>query len=309
MSPTTWSEYADYVAIDCDTLQQSVILASLSGSAHATVIVNVTTGTTGLSLSSTNQGSVFSSHRPPADCIALLRVRPLLFNTAWRVLDLLIETSLNITGHRPQRTGNWPIDEKDQVARRNSVSIRPGHFDKSAWAALVETYSRLKTLRHSLIHRTARMRGNGAIVGIDQNGGNLQSFTPDDLDALMRVALRSVEHIRANPADIDPRITADLIGNLRLLRKFHQVTLPDVGLSSRTPTVRVIAGPPDSSGHYEISIPEIVADARAALSGFRQSDVVIEFIGHPGLTLRGRLESAPDESIIIDPLAPPNWLS
>lgn len=309
MSPMTWNEFADYVSIDCETLEQSVELASLQGAAHASVVVDLTTGKTGLSLSSTNQGSVLSSHHPPADCINFLRVRPLLFNTAWRVLDLLIETALNTAGRRPQSSANWPIDDKDQIARRDTEAIRPAQLESSTWSALVETYSRLKTLRHSLIHRTARMRDGHTIVGIDQNGGNLQPFTPEDLDALMRVALRSVEHIRTIPGDLDQRAKDDLVGNLRLLRKFHQVTLPNVALSIRTPTVRVVAGPPDEVGLYEIPIPKIVEEARAALPEFRQADVLIEFVGHPGLTLSGRLELAPHETISVDPLAPPNWLS
>lgn len=309
MTPTNWVEFVEYVAIDCDSLDQCVRLAALTGPDHASVVVNLQTGTTGISFSSAENASALSSHHPPDACIEYLRIRPLLFNTAWRVLDLLIETALNLSGMNPTSTKGWKIEEKGRVARRDAESIRPDHFAETTWRALLGIYDRLKDLRDSLVHRRSKVTNDGSIIGLDHNGGNLQPLTMVDLDALIRVALRAVEHVRSGPANIDERTIADLVGNLRSLDKFHGEKLPDDGLSRRTPSVRVIAGSPDSAGQYEIPIPHVIREAQATLAGFRQTDILIDFVQHPGITLRGRLESAPPEAVLVNPLAPPPWLS
>ena len=56
----------------------------------------------------------------PTGCIELLQVRPLLVGTAWKVLDLLLETALDLVPLRRDRNHHWSIDAKVKHARANT---------------------------------------------------------------------------------------------------------------------------------------------------------------------------------------------
>ena len=74
----------------------------------------------------------------PESRIDLLQLRPLLFGTAWTVLDLLLEEALTAAGAPPDQSGGrWSIREKARQARASAG--RPSADSARCWQALTLT--------------------------------------------------------------------------------------------------------------------------------------------------------------------------
>jgi hypothetical protein len=61
-----------------------------------------------------------------------------------------------------------------------------------------------------------------------------------------------------------------------------------------------------SDGRYSLDVPAL--KKRQPFQAAAHADLVVQFRDRPGQDVRGRLEDAPDETVIIDPDNPPRWL-
>jgi hypothetical protein len=83
-------EFDTKIALERDTLQRALPLVATicDGTAHGTIDMAESTSTYFISA-----GDIIGAK--PSQCVDLLGIRPLLVGTAWKVLDVLLETALD----------------------------------------------------------------------------------------------------------------------------------------------------------------------------------------------------------------------
>jgi hypothetical protein len=299
MSPHTWADFDLDTTLERDMLARSLPLAPTRGTDHATITTRPPYSNVAVHLRTA--GTLGPT---PSGCIKLLAIRPLLFGTAWKVLDLLLETTLNLNGLKPTSGTEWRIFDKQAQARTNHHTTVPAGLSVQTWEAIVETYARTVDLRHALVHRTAWTDSSDALVGNDKQGRPLRPLSTVEQDAIGRTAMRAAESV-INP---DQRVLADLIRQLNQLHTLHQVQLPPSTSSDQVPTATVVVDPPcDGSIAYELPFTAL-ARVRQSFPTATYIDLIVQFSDRPGLELRGRIEDAPNTPIFIDPFRPPAWL-
>jgi hypothetical protein len=227
-----------------------------------------------------------------------------LVGAAWKVVDLLLETALDEAGLQADNARGWTI--KTKITHATAGDGRPKALSVQVWRALTLTYVETVQLRHSLVHRRAYTDASGALVGTNGSGGRLRPFTAVEQEAFVRSALRAAQLvIAANP---DSRVEADLIRQLGALAGVHDQPLPAVTLLDSLPEITVVVDPvAGGSDGYVLDVPALLR--RQPFKGLTHADLVVQFRDRPGQDVRGRLEDAPNEIVIIDPDGPPTWLS
>jgi hypothetical protein len=241
----------------------------------------------------------------PEACIDLLQLRPLLFGTAWKVLDLLLDAALAAAGElSTQKDGRWSVEAKEKKA--TGFTAQPQAISTAAWQALMATYAATVQLRHSLVHRAVFTDPAGALVGHDKQGAQLRPVPPDEQEAFVRAVLRAAQLVLAPTPE--ERVEADLVRHLGLLRAVHHVALPSIALSGALPEITAIVdGDAAQPGRYVLDVPAL--RSQSPWPDAPWADLIVQLRNRPGQELRGRLEHAPDEVVSIDPAAPPGWLS
>lgn len=143
--PVSWQDFDDDTALERDTLERALPLVETESTDSWGAVLNMTgKGDPG---GITILPESVPSGATAEGCIDLLRLRPLLFGTAWRVLDLLIDGALEAAGVPPERkNGGWWIDTK--VKKVQDPAIRPAAVSAPAWEALTATYAATVELRH-----------------------------------------------------------------------------------------------------------------------------------------------------------------
>lgn len=127
-----WSDFDIDTALDRDVLQRSLGAIDRAHGASNTTVYLQNAGRQ-ISRSITDYAGM-----SPAECVDRLKIRPLLVGVAWKVLDLLLENALAISGQVPPRNERrWRITDKVtyDVVRPRPASLLPdpgvggGHGD------------------------------------------------------------------------------------------------------------------------------------------------------------------------------------
>lgn len=300
--PVTWPEFGTSSALERDVLERALplVLAASTGESRAVIDLASDTAQVFMTIHDVLGAT-------PGSCVQLLQIRPLLVGTAWKVLDLLIEAALDMAGESPRSQKGWRIEEK--IAQAKTAIRPPLGFPLAAWDALLATYVRTEDLRHSLVHRKVYTDPSGALVGVDRRGQKIRPLTGDEQEALGRAVLRASQLVLATGPD--ERGEADLARQLGLLTDLHGVQLPTVSLPDALPAlpelVVIVDRDVEVTGRYRLDVPALVA--RCPWPEVVYADLTIEFRDRPGQQLRGRLERTPHEVVLVDPDAPPIWLS
>ena len=299
----TWRDFDVETALERDMLQRSLPLVPLSSGADADAVIDMATGSAHLAL------RVSDTLGPtPSGCVAVLEIRPLLVSAAWKVIDLLLETAYELAGLAPAGR-RWTIAEKQQLATAGVGEPATVHSD--LWRALTGTYAATTEIRHSLVHRIAHLDGSNSLIGVREDGAPLRPFTAVEQEALSRAALRAAELVTGAPHA--SRVEADLARQLGHLNALHRIALPSVTLGDYIRGITLIAHPVGSAEQadgrptgYEIDLRRV----REVVPTAAYADLTVQFPDRPGADLRGVLEDAPaDDLIIVDPDRPPDWLS
>jgi hypothetical protein len=157
---------------------------------------------------------------------AVGRLRPLVFGAAFKVVDLLFELALDVGGNSPANGWRWRIDEKVAKANSEAGDVPPltDNFPE-AWRRICALYVRWEEVRHSLVHRTARVDSTtGELVGQDRSGNPLAPVPAADQEIFARLAVEASHAV----------ITGQLSGRerRRLAWRLNQLSvhhgLPDV---------------------------------------------------------------------------------
>lgn len=240
----------------------------------------------------------------PERCVELLGIYPLLFGTAWKVLDLYVE-ALMVDNQIPRdRFGRYTITAKVKATQNGALT--QNLVTQEAWDALRQVYANTEQLRHSLIHRRVTLDAQGTLTGHDEQGAPLPTtLSVPEQEALVRVALRLGEAAAQDPP-VDSRTQLDLAAWLARLARFHAVPLAAEGLPDTIREVTLVLHRDPDSGLYPLDVPQLWENAN--LAGQRVADLVVEFSDQPGVIATGRLEDATVEDMELDPAALPDWL-
>jgi len=301
----TWADFETNSALERDVLLRCLPLAATESSSSSRITIDM--AVPDAALREITLGETIGP--TPQGCVDLLQIRPLLTGTAWKVIDLLLETALDLAGEARDRKSkfsiDWSIDgEKGKVAHARKLTGRPRTFPPQLWEALMKTYVETTELRHSLVHRTVYTDPSGALVGYDRSGTELGAFTSEEQEALGRAALRAAQVVAVAPKR-DSRLEADLTRQLSYLHDVHGVSLRTVTVGDSLPEITAIIDADTAApGRYQLDLPTLRSHLQLACA-----DLVVQPRDRPGQELRGRLEDAPQQNVSIDPLAPPAWLS
>ncbi|MGH3772386.1 MAG: hypothetical protein ACRDRW_13500 [Pseudonocardiaceae bacterium] len=178
-----WADFDADTALERDVLRRALPLAETvsTGSSRATVDLAANSAATAVAVHDT-------VGLTPSGCVDLLQIRPLLTGTAWKVLDLLLETALDLAGQSPDQKRGWTIKKK--LAHAGLRTGRPSAFTPTVWNSLMGTYVETVELRHSLVHRTVSTDLSGALVGVNESGAAIRPLTAEEQEALGRSVLR-----------------------------------------------------------------------------------------------------------------------
>jgi hypothetical protein len=302
-----WADFDIDTALERDVLQRCLSLAQKTSDGTTWAVIDMQAG-------SVNGGGFVAfvvGHAAPSDCIELLQIRPLLFGTAWEVLDIMLEAALAEGALvAPGRFRRWSISEKVNLAKQKAVP-KPAALSTDVWHALLLTYANTSEMRHSLTHRRVSADLiDGSLHGVQEDKTTaLPPVGPAEQEALGRAALRAAELlITTTPTTDDERGLGDLKGQLGFLFGIHGIAMPPLALGPTIPKVTVIIDPnPDVEGKYLLDMTKL-----RQLNSFKSHaciDVAVQLRDQPGIDLVGRLEAMPEDGeYSIDPQTPPSWL-
>jgi len=239
---------------------------------------------------------------------AVLRFRPLLFGTAWKCLDLALELGLHQAGIPPhnQRIQEYSIKQKGD--RAADAVLPPLSADPLVWDRLVELYRATIEVRHCLVHRTLQLNSRGDMTHMrDRNGQPIPDFTTSGQDAFAQAARHALQAV-FNCGN-DARTRALLVYQLDRVNAIHGLGV--LGGGAHRPVehqVRISAAiQPD--GRWVVDIDAARAGFLSAWPNMPANLLVTPVGADNALPLVGRLEEAEGGSaVIIDPLAPPQWM-
>ncbi|MFD7451761.1 hypothetical protein [Kitasatospora sp. NPDC059827] len=292
----TWSDFEVDTGLERDILERGLPLAPTQGdgTSGASIVMATRSWHIALAMADGTSGT-------PQDCISLLRIRPLLFGTAWKVLDLLFEEALRQAHVRPRQNGRFSISSKEQQARQAAAG--PAFVPADIWQAAMLCYADTVELRHSLVHRNAYTDTSESLIGHDASGQTLRPLAPAEQEAFVRMALRMAETVISQQQN--PRKEADLRGQLSTLSALHGMVFAPAAAIERVPEIRAAVSP-ETNGDYLLDVPYLRANTPFPAAHY--IDLIITFSDRPGQALRGQLEEAPNQIATIDPRQPPSWL-
>jgi hypothetical protein len=180
----------------------------------------------------------------------------LLTGAAWKVIDLLLETALNLAGQVRDRKPEWSIDgKKGKVTHAENLTGRPTTFPSALWEALMKTYVKTTELRQpgppDRVYRSL-----GCTGGLRPIESRTPSIHREEQEALGRAALRAAQ-VAVAPVQ-DSRLEADLTRQLSYLHGVYGVSLPTVTVVDSLPEVTAIIDADTAApGCYLLDLPTL----------------------------------------------------
>lgn len=121
-------------------------------------------------------------------------LRPLLFASSWKVLDLMIELVRELdTGKRPPSRG-WRITDKVKF-----VQTKPRHLPDpfksypGFWRRLAKLYDRLEEPRNAVVHRRFKRSSSRGVIPYGIHRRPLRTISVTEIDALVVAAYALAE--------------------------------------------------------------------------------------------------------------------
>jgi hypothetical protein len=248
------------------------------------------------------EGSLFSAERESL----VDEFRPLLFVTAWKLLDLIVELVREATtGVAPPRRG-WRIRDKVNRSAGNPSGM-PEPFTSHAeyWTRLAKLYSRLEEPRNAVIHRRFRRSADRGLVPYGVKRRPLRTISVDEVDALVFASYGLAEEVIAG--EVDRRRSFAISWRLDQLQGVTR--LATVGSASPPQLRRVLVNLEKVGRRWRLDLAEIRAHLRSQNLDPDIADVEA-YIPDTPRVLVGRLEDAPSgDSCDFAASKPPTWLT
>jgi hypothetical protein len=239
-------------------------------------------------------------------------LRPLMFGTAWKILDLVVEYALPL---KSPSGNHWSIAQKVAQAR-NQTSLTPwAPFagGDPEWDATLRLYAETEELRHGLVHRDIKRDSQtGALEVIGkrgQNAGRPFTLSADEQIAFCRATHRLIEAVLAG--HIEPRDRDDLAFQLAQVHQYSGVAPSPHGQLRWVCEIHIDLE--DAGGGW---VELDVAALDTAMHGQREAHGAFDLVAYlpeaPGIApLVGKLEDAPLDRPVMRFRTddPPAWLS
>jgi hypothetical protein len=155
----------------------------------------------------------------------LHELRPLLFVTAWKLLDLVIETEREAATRIAAPAKGWRIKDKVVwIAQTPSGTGEPFVSYPRFWRRLASLYSKLEEPRNAVIHRRYKRASAGGLIPYGVRRRPLRTITIDEIDALVFASYGLAEEVIAGRPDRRRGLAiAWRLGQLRGLTKLAPV--------------------------------------------------------------------------------------
>jgi hypothetical protein len=232
---------------------------------------------------------------------ALAELRPLLFATAWKILDLMLEYALDSLASANQK--RWSIENKSKHAQAFHGSLPGLTRNPDIWQRICLVYVSMVEARHSLIHRRLSVNARGDFVNL---AGSHSTITVDEQNAIQGLALcSSAVALRQNCRSRDELV---LSGYLNALAALHGCAAL---ASSSEDRWTVVINSEVRSGRWALDAQSLLGQARAAASKSSHFDVEIHLVGS-GLSspILGALEAAALDGVkSFDPTVVEPWMN
>jgi hypothetical protein len=132
----------------------------------------------------------------------LEELRPLLFVTAWKLLDLIVETERAASTGTPPPSKGWPIKNKLQwIASAGAPSNEPFASHPKFWRRLATLYAKLAEPRNAVIHRQYKRSASAGLVPYSPRRRPLRTITAGEIDALVFASYGLTEEVITGRGD------------------------------------------------------------------------------------------------------------
>jgi hypothetical protein len=285
MLVTTSEAFVNRVALERQMLELGVPLATTSVTSTYDLRVQGTQIAVGIVESMSGQ----------AVDDALGKLLALFFGAAWKIVDSAVELALTADGVHSSKPW-WPVEDKAE--RLNGGSGKISGVPDLVWRAISRSYIETIEIRHSLVHRTAKLRENGDLEGQSKKSGPNPLISRAQQIAFCQATQWLAKTIESGV--LNERETRRFRGSLKKLIGLHGIN--DTLDAPEGEVVRAIAELP---ADLQLDVAELRRRLDKLSPGWIGAD--LELHTDYGI-LVGPLESAPNDVVLLDPLHPPPWL-
>lgn len=232
------------------------------------------------------------------------QVAPLLFGSAWKLLDLLLEFALNKAYPSLDRRV-WKISDKQRHALKGSGDSSVLSCSSAVWDAVCRVYGNTVEHRHCLIHRTAIVdRATGSLVGSNEQGQQILSLSRAEQVAFSKVGSLATRGVITG--GIDQRSEDHLKYQLDQLVN-HSGCAP-FGVGGTSAPVQIELELLEENGNHYLDLTEVLTKARRTFPTVAHFDLVVDVPGESGRKLVAYAENCPAGKSRIDLSSLPAWL-
>lgn len=210
-------------------------------------------------------------------------LRPLLFVTAWKVLDLMIKLAFHSLAKPNQE--KWHIAEKATHARALRGSLPGLTENQNIWQRICLVYDATVEARHAVIHRRLELDFQQSFVNLP---GHQTTLTLDHQNAMQGLALNaSAVALRQTARQRDLLIISAYLNSLGSLHAC--LALP----ASSEERWTVIVDSEQQGGRWRFDANAVLAQAKFVAPNCSHFDVTIHLVGSGvAAPVRGALEVA-----------------
>ena len=236
--------------------------------------------------------------RSNSDVISELKIRPLLFGAAWKILDILIDYVLQ----KASPTRRFTIKEKVECAAEGRISFSPLNEHPEIMERVLAVYVNDVQYRHALIHRRASASENGDFTGHNDCGKPLPRLTILEQEAFCRAALCVASAVADGvlPTRNLHRLASE-IDALQHLTLKPKLNFPP--LNKQTPVVTVHV----SSAH-PVDFSAIKSKVYSTFPTASHVDLILAVEDLPGVRYSSELERTPDLRLTLGANTDVPWL-
>ena len=229
---------------------------------------------------------------------------PLLFGAAWKVIDLMLEFTLNKASLTPNGR-NWSIAEKESHARSGAGDRSVLGCTQIVWNALLNSYAGTVEHRHCLVHRSAKVDlSTGTLEGKDQKGRALQPLTREQQVSLAKVAGIAARAVAQR--GLRSRSEDHLKYYLDQLRA-HSAA-PAFGVPGASAPVEVFLALTKDNGSYALDMTNVIDRVSQRVPSAPHFDLRVDVPDGSGRQLFAHAEDAPTGKTVLNLEALPTWI-
>lgn len=239
-----------------------------------------------------------------ASSVATLKddLAPMLFGTAWKILDLSIELCLNKLTPR----SSWQISEKKQKALNGEVRFEGLTRSRGIWRCICSVYAATVEHRHCLTHRTASVdQSSGEFNGVDRHGNAILPLSRACQIAMAKIAIIVARGFAEGGLSF--RDEQNLKYQLDILQPHTNLPLFDVGIVGQSVNILMKLRPEGED--MILDIDGVLRRAEKILPGRVNFNLIIDIPGDTGRRLFAKAEDVPRAPTVINLSTLPSWLT